>query len=299
MDIRELRYILEIATQQNMTRAAGHLYISQPALSKILKKIEGELGVPLFSRDGTTMVPTEAGKILARWGKKILEDFDTLHQELSELKQMERGRVIFGVPPVVSVLDFPYIIGLFHKAFPKINVQIREAGARSLETMVLDGAVDVAISMRPVLEEGLNELLLIRDQIACIVPCTHIFATKKSITLEDLSTVPINTFPEDFAVHQYLLSKFSAAKLPIHINITSPTSEFLIQVSQMLGQICVLPAPIANHYGISKMVVIPFEPSLPWELCIIFKKNSFVNDAAQALISHIQSQILLPPIDML
>ena len=298
MDIRELRYILEIATQRNMTRAASRLYISQPALSKVLKKVEGELALPLFSRDGTIMTPTDAGELLIRWGEQILKDFDALQSELSELKHMERGKVVFGCPSVVSVLDFPYIIGLFHKAFPKINIHVREEGARRLEELVLDGSVDVAISMRPVLEEDLNELLLIQDQIACVVPCSHIFATKESISLEDLSTVPINTFPEDFAVHQYLTNRFSSDGLPLNINIGSPTSEFLLQVSQMMGQICVMPAPIANHYDCPKMRVLPFEPKLPWELCIVYKKNAFISKAAHAFISHIQSQILLPPIDL-
>ena len=90
MDIRELRYILEIATQRNMTRAASRLYISQPALSKVLKKVEGELARPLFSRDGTIMTPTDAGELLIRWGEQILKDFDALQSELSALVERKR-----------------------------------------------------------------------------------------------------------------------------------------------------------------------------------------------------------------
>ena len=74
MDIRELRYIMEIGAQKNMTRAANHLYISQPALSKVLKKVEGELVVTLFFREGTSMNLTDAGMVVVKWAEKIMED---------------------------------------------------------------------------------------------------------------------------------------------------------------------------------------------------------------------------------
>ena len=295
MDIRELRYIMEIGAQKNMTRAANHLYISQPALSKVLKKVEGELGVTLFFREGTSMNLTDAGMVVVKWAEKIMEDVEALQKELVKLKHLECGQVVLGIPPVISVLDFPYIIARFHNSFPQVMVHVREEGSRTIEMMVLEGTVDVGISMRPVLEQGLNELLLVQDQIVCMVPNTHPFGTKSAVTLQELAAVPINIFPEDFAVHQCLLKQFADLGLKANIGITSPTSEFLLQLSQMTETICVIPAPIANHYDCDGMTMIPFEPRLPWELCIVFRKNAPMSDPIKALISHVQSCII-PPI---
>ena len=294
MDIRELRYIMEIAQQKNMTRAASHLYISQPALSKVVKKIESELGVTLFFRDGASMSLTDAGAMVIKWAEQIMKDVNGLQIDLTKLKHMECGHVTFGIPPVTSVLDFPYVISRFHQNFPKVSLQVYEAGARTIEQLVLDGKIDVGISMRPVLEQGLNELLLLQDQIVCIVPNTHLFASKSSISLNELDSVPINIFPSDFAVHQYLLKQFSDCGLRMNVNITSPTSEFLLQLSQMMETICIMPAPIVNHYDCSNITMIPFEPQLPWELCMVFRKNAFISDPVKALIAHVQSSIIPP-----
>lgn len=110
MDIREIRYIIEIANTRNMTKAAANLFITQPALSKMLKKVELELGMPLFYREGNVMSPTEAGTLLVEHGTGISQIFDEMDSQLRDLKSMKRGRVILGVPPVIAAFDFPEII---------------------------------------------------------------------------------------------------------------------------------------------------------------------------------------------
>lgn len=156
MDIREIRYIIEIANTRNMTKAAANLFITQPALSKMLKKVELELGMPLFYREGNVMSPTEAGTLLVEHGTGISQIFDEMDSQLRDLKSMKRGRVILGVPPVIAAFDFPEIIMRFRKHFPNVAVEVHEYGARKLESMVLDGKMDIAISMHPVLSDDLS-----------------------------------------------------------------------------------------------------------------------------------------------
>lgn len=294
MDIRELHYIIEVAKTQNITKAAGNLYISQPALSKALKKVETELGMTLFFRDGNTMLPTDAGKLILKWGQSIEDDFSTLQEELQELKSMKRGKVTLGIPPMIVAIDFPNIILRFRRTFPGISLHIREAGARNLEEAVLDGTVDVAISMRPVTAEGINEIPLISDQIVCVMMPDHPFAKKKVITLQELSTIPFNTFPDGYAVHQQILSKFSEAGLAPMIDITSLTVDFLVQMTRLCGEICVLPAPCISCHDHAGLTLIPFDPMLPWELCIVYKRNAHMADATKALITGIQQGITPP-----
>lgn len=124
MDIREIRYIIEIANTRNMTKAAANLFITQPALSKMLKKVELELGMPLFYREGNVMSPTEAGTLLVEHGTGISQIFDEMDCQLRDLKSMKRGRVILGIPPVIAAFDFPEIIMRFRKHFPNVAVEV-------------------------------------------------------------------------------------------------------------------------------------------------------------------------------
>jgi len=297
MDIRELRYIMEVAKTQNITKAANNLYISQPALSKSLKKVEAELGITLFFRDGNTIFPTDGGKLVLKWGKSITKDFSTLQEELQDLKSMKSGKVTLGIPPMISAIDFPNIILRFRQSFPGISLHIREAGARNLENAVLDGTVDIAISMRPVTADGLSELPLISDQIVCVTTTDHPFARMQTITLQELSTVSFNTFPEGYAVHQQIICKFVEAGLSPAIENTSLMVDFLLQMSRLCGIPSILPAPCVSYFNNRGLVMIPFDPPLSWELCIVYKRNVYMSDSIKALIASIQRGIE-PPLPM-
>ena len=295
MDIREIRYIIEIAHTRNMTKAAANLFITPPALSKMLKKVELELGMPLFYREGTVMSPTEAGTLLVEHGSKISQIFDVMDGQLRDLKSMKRGRVILGVPPVIAAFDFPEIIMRFRRHFPNVAVEVHEYGARKLESMVLDGVLDVAISMHPVLSDGLSEIIIMQDQVVCAMNPDHPLAQCTCITLEDLALFPFNTFPVNFAVYQELVRKFQAKGLSPMIDVTSPTCDFLLKMSHLSNEVCVLPAPCVRYYDKNDLVTRPFDPAFQWGLCIVYRKNIHMPEKVRALISCIQ-QTVEPPI---
>lgn len=278
-----------------MTKAAANLFITQPALSKMLKKVELELGMPLFYREGNVMSPTEAGTLLVEHGTGISQIFDEMDSQLRDLKSMKRGRVTLGVPPVIAAFDFPEIIMRFRKHFPNVAVEVHEYGARKLESMVLDGMMDIAISMHPVLSDDLSEIIIMQDQIVCAMNPDHPLAKCESITLGDLAPYPFNTFPVNFAVYHELVRKFQAHGLSPMINLTSPTCDFLLKMSSLSNEVCVLPAPCVRYYNKNDLVTRPFEPSFQWGLCIVYKKNINMSEKVRALISCIQ-QTVEPPI---
>ena len=291
MDIREIRYIIEIAQTRNMTKAAANLFITQPALSKMLKKVELELGMPLFHCEGNIMSPSEAGSLLVEHGTRLTSIFDEMDSQLRALKSMKRGKVMLGIPPVISALDFPEIIMRFGKHYPDIAVDIQEDGARKLESMVLDGLLDIAISMHPVLSDGLSEIIIVQDQVVCAMNPEHPLAQSRSISYDELARYPLNTFPVNFAVYQELIRGFHARSLSPMIDVTSPTCDFLLKFSHLSNEICVLPAPCVKYYDRNDLVIRPFDPVFPWGLCIVYKKNMFMSEKVRALIACIQQTI--------
>ena len=174
-------------------------------------------------------------------------------------------------------------------------MEVHEYGARKLESMVLDGMMDIAISMHPVLSADLSEIIIMQDQIVCAMNPDHPLAKCESITLGDLAPYPFNTFPVNFAVYHELVRKFQDHGLSPMINLTSPTCDFLLKMSSLSNEVCVLPAPCVRYYNKNDLVTRPFEPSFQWGLCIVYKKNINMSEKVRALISCIQ-QTVEPPI---
>lgn len=104
MDLREMHYLLEIANTGHMTQAANNLFISQPALSKSLRKVENELGTELFYRDGNRLLPTDTGRIVIEKSSEILQLAANMNDAVDSTKNLKRGKVTLGCPSIVASL---------------------------------------------------------------------------------------------------------------------------------------------------------------------------------------------------
>lgn len=112
MDFRDLTYLLAIARQQNITRAAESLYLSQPTLSKFLKGLEGELGLPLFERLGYKYIPTYAGEQYIKKAKEILALKKELDQQMGDIIKNNEGYLKIGLPRNAG-----YVYASLHAAY--------------------------------------------------------------------------------------------------------------------------------------------------------------------------------------
>src|SRR5574342_684376 len=110
MDIRHLEYFSEVAEQLSFTKASQMLHVSQPSISKAIKNLEGELGVPLFYRSSKQLELTDAGKAVLMNAKKVLEAFKNLTLELTDLMDLKSGEIRIGIPPIVGAAFFSKLI---------------------------------------------------------------------------------------------------------------------------------------------------------------------------------------------
>ena len=146
MSLDKLEYILAVAEEQTLTRAAKKLYISQPALTNYINKLEEELGVKLFDRSVTPVHVTRAGALYIERMKRIRRDSDSL---INELKQMSGQQTVFklGIGTCRGSHWLPYIIPEFCANHPDITLQLHENGEDYLEKGVLEGDIDMAIGV--------------------------------------------------------------------------------------------------------------------------------------------------------
>ena len=133
MDIRELRYFVHIVQAHNFSKAAMHLYVSQPALSKMVKKLEEEIGVKLLYRTSHQVNLTDYGKLFYQRALITLQTFDSLQNIVKDTQEEKSGIITIGVTPMIGTMWLVDYIVDFCQKYPSIDIKLNVAGTKILE----------------------------------------------------------------------------------------------------------------------------------------------------------------------
>lgn len=172
MDFKQLRYILKVAETKNITKAAGELFITQPALSHYVSKVEKDLGIQLFNRMTTPISLTVAGECYVETAKKILNLEMNLRERLADIATMKQGHIVMGLPPARAAYVLPLVISRFRDKYPGVKLETVEKNSVMLKEFIKTGKVDFAlIPMR----EGLDSLNEDKDLEGEIIAMEELF----------------------------------------------------------------------------------------------------------------------------
>lgn len=165
----KLEYVLTLAEERNLTRAASRLYISQPTLTNYLNRLEEELGIRLFDRTVQPIQITAAGQIYIEDKKKIQRRELALRSKLDSLKRKGQTFAV-GVPPVRAAYDLPLVISQFMDRHPLLNLRIDNRMEEELEKDLAAGQIDVSIGMLSLAYPNVHYDLLHEDVLFLLVP---------------------------------------------------------------------------------------------------------------------------------
>ena len=285
MNVREFKYIREIGKTQNLTRAASNLFVSQPALSKALKKIERELNVQLFYHEGNLMLPTEAGNIVLGRAEKILNLSDEMHGCLEALAHFSSGSVRVGLPSTGGFL-FAQMLANFKLAHSGIELQLVEANGIDMLQHTMQNRLDVAIAMRPIKCDDVNETPIIIGNMAVSMDASHPLAQKEFVLLEDLAGEPYVSMDHTYGIGMQLDSRLRSEKAMPAPDLLGRDCSLLTHYAQLTNRLCILPEPILQYYAFPNRVIRTFLPRFPWEASIIYRKNAYMSEATSLCIRH-------------
>lgn len=292
MELRDLKSFIEVTDYQSFTKAAIHSYLSQPSLSKAVKKLEEELQVELFDRSTRHLRLTDAGRIVYQQSRKALASLSELHILLDELKNMASGKINMGIPPLIGTLFFPDIARRFYELHPKVSLELVELGAKLIVRMVEEGEIDLGIIVMPVNEEKFNVYPFIQDEFVLYLHEEHKLANKDAVSLYELKDERFILFSEDFILHDYIKQGCRDAGFEPVISYQSSQWDLIIElVSSKLG-ITLLPKSIYYKQTNSNVKIVPLENSnLLWKLGIITKKGAYHSFALKELLKMLDIQI--------
>lgn len=145
MEFRQFQYILKVAQMGSITRAAEALFLTQPALSHLIAKVEREEGFKIFDRSTNPISLTYAGERYLATIRRIIELGDQLHEEISDISSHKRGKLIIGIPSSRATCLLPRILPEYLRCYPNVEVQTVEGNFRRLTDAVRKGQVDFAV----------------------------------------------------------------------------------------------------------------------------------------------------------
>jgi DNA-binding transcriptional LysR family regulator len=182
IEIVEFRSFAVLAKELHFGRASNRLFLSQPALSKQIQRLESKVGGPLFARTRRKVELTEAGKVLLPYAEKILRDAD---RALNVSRQAAEGlagtlRIGFGIASVFEILPRTFV--RFRKAFPSIELQMQDMTTPAQIESLLDGSIDLGILRLPVIHAELDSLLLERERFVVVTPKSVKYNTRQGLT---------------------------------------------------------------------------------------------------------------------
>ncbi|MBN6185625.1 LysR family transcriptional regulator [Aneurinibacillus sp. BA2021] len=147
MNTRHLALFLQVIKEGNITQIAKHMNISQPALSMQLKRLEKELGVPLYTIVGRNISVTDAGVTLAEYAEAILSLEAQIYRAMNDFREGKRGRIVIGASPVVETYLLPGVIFSFTQTYPHIEIELETSTDEEIERLVRLGRIDVGFTL--------------------------------------------------------------------------------------------------------------------------------------------------------
>lgn len=217
MDLTLLRSFLAVVEYGGVTEAAGHLGVSQSALSRRLAQLQVEMGVTLLERAGRGVVLTEMGKLAWTEASSLVQRYDSLKRRLVDHLNLQAGVVRIGGGATAVGFLLPECIASFRKAHPKVVFQLKEAGSRDTEEAVLRGDLELGVVTLPVRSSELSVRPWVQDRIVLVAGKGHPWAHKRKVMASDLDGQTIVGFEGGTAVRRLIDGALRQANVQVKV----------------------------------------------------------------------------------
>jgi len=219
----------------------------------------------------------------------VLAALRTIAEEVSEVGAVRRGRVRFGVPPMVGGAFFPPVLHDFREAYPGVSLELREEGARRVEALVLEGEIEVGATVLPTDEGAFETVPLMRDVLCAVLPPGSRLGRRRSVALRDLERIPFVLYRADFALHGHILEACRRAGFTPQVASESSQWDFMAAMVAADVGVALLPRTVCERLDRSRVRVVPLrDPVLRWDLALIWRRDRHLAPAARAFVEVVR-----------
>lgn len=287
MDLKQLEYIVGIAEEKNITKAAKKLYITQSALNQALLKLEKEIGEPLFERSKLNLYLTEIGKIYVEQAKKILEIRKETYEKIDEIKGDYNSVIRIGLTPERGMLMFLSIYPIFHEIYPNIKIEALELSVEEQHEMIEERKLDIGFVNVAESQKKSNIYQEIRKEKLVLAIPNKMFKNLRSKNIQEiLNEIVKENFvmlPQNTTIRKVIDEYLKKYQLFPKILFESKNSSLLIKMveSQL---VCTIVSEIhAIKSNDIEYILLDTFPYLDYS--VMFKKDKFLTTPIKKFIN--------------
>ncbi len=298
MTLNELRFVVAVAQARNFRRAAEKCFVTQPALSLGIKKLEEELDVAIFERSRSEVTPTEIGE-------KIIEQANVILEESTRLKELAKlgtnplqGLFKLGMIHSVGPYLLPEMIPILRVNVPEMPLEVEENLTANLEVQLRNGVIDAAIIALPFDIPGIEVQTLYDEDFSVVVPANHHWAKRKQIKPAELSDEKVLLLNSGHCFSNQVTQACPELSRKGEVLQGNSLETIRNMVASNLG-ITVLPASATvARYENPLLKVIPFAKPVPTRRIAIAWRKSFVRMAAIEQLVAAITQVNIANLEM-
>lgn len=288
MEIRVLKYFLMTAREENITRAAALLHITQPTLSRQLIQLEEELGVKLFHRSKHRIILTDDGMLLKRRAEEIVSLADKTEREFSQREENLAGELVIGSGELQSSQFLSLILASFHKKNPQVYYEIYSGNTDNIKERIEKGILDLGLLVEPVDISRYEFVRLpIKEEWGVLVNENSELAGKENVTSKDLVNIPLIMTKRE-TLQKELKNWFGIYSEQIEVAANGNLLyNMAIMAKNKIG-VVITPKLDCHYDGLS---FIPLFPKLESTTVLVWKRNQIFSPVASAFIEYTKEYI--------
>ena len=290
MDLSELQVFLTVAREGSFSRAAERLFRTQPAVSLAIRKLEDDLGQPLFVRGARPVRLTDAGTLLRDYADRLINLRDEVKKGLAELQQLGRGELSVGVNES-SIHALLPALGKFRQLHPGVQIRVHRMFSRDIPHEVLNYRLDLgAISFVP-RDPQLQATEILKDELTLVVPPKHPLAKRREVEVNELGQENFVAHIVESPFRRRVIELFARNRTALNMPIEMPTIESIKRFVQMGMGVAIVPRMCVSwelERGWMKEVKVK-GLNLPRHVYLVSRRGARLPRTAEELMSILQA----------
>ena len=286
MEFSQLEFFVTVVEEGSFSKAALRVYRTQPAVSIAVRRLEEEIGSPLFERSQKTPTLTEVGELVYDCAKRILSLRDQTFDVVGELKSLKRGRVRIGANESTSLYLLPHLILDYRAVHPNVMVEIFRHVSERLPREVLDRNVDFALLAFEPVDADLESFPVLQDQLVLIMHPEHQLAQRESVKVEELGHEPFLAHNVKTGSRYKVTETFAQHHTPLNITMELATIETIKRFVQLKIGLAFVPRMcVGEELERGSLVGVPVED-------LVYVRTLWVTHRRGIIFSHAAAAFL-------
>jgi DNA-binding transcriptional LysR family regulator len=285
MELSQLEVFLTVAREGRFSRAAEKLFRTQSAVSQTIRKLEQELGEPLFDRSSREGVLTDAGRTLQTYAEQLLNLRSDAREALVELRELQKGKLAIAANEFTALYLLP-VLAEFRRLHPMIKITVQRSLGSRIPDDLLRHTVEMGVLSYDPEEPRLRSIVVYLDELTFVVPPTHPLAGEKQISISQLGAEVFVAHIVSSPYREKVIETFRRFKTPLHMSVELPTLQAITRFVSMGNGVALLPQiSVENELARGELVSIPVrELRLHRKLRLVYRKEASLSHAGRAFL---------------